>query len=385
MASDDSDETFKQTFDKALAQYAKVFTGSPHSALIVVPGRKTRETSPLTTNSEEFQVLLKAAIRAFDSARTKCGQLGLFSANETVDDVSTSSLRYLGIDYFLATLWERLIADVSERKEIVVHIKSIYLNFLGMCDNYGLLAAADSKILREIADADLATPKLHELREAARRAKEPAAQRSDKIAQFKEEKATVAALTALAARQSDVADDADPDETDDVARDLYVRQLRYFGTRALVAVEGLDMELAMLARFPSPPPAQARSEPSDTSDRLDRLPNFSANNTGPLLSRDGKVQRAFTIVGSRNEVRQKVFGPGYVLPTMTIDEYLDEERRRGNIIEGGGEASYDDGEDKRARIEEDAEANEAETYRLRQWDEFTEANPKGSGNTINRG
>ena len=67
---------------------------------------------------------------------------------------------------------------------------------------------------------------------------------------------------------------------------------------------------------------------------------------------------------------------------MTIDEYLDAEKKRGGIVEGGGEASMRGG----AAVDgDDMDAADRETMRAREWDEFVEANPKGSGNTINRG
>jgi immunoglobulin-binding protein 1 len=66
---------------------------------------------------------------------------------------------------------------------------------------------------------------------------------------------------------------------------------------------------------------------------------------------------------------------------MSIDEYLDEERRRGNIIEGGGEKSG-----LRPEPDEDnIEKADEETMKQRAWDDFAEENPRGSGNTINRG
>jgi immunoglobulin-binding protein 1 len=49
-----------------------------------------------------------------------------------------------------------------------------------------------------------------------------------------------------------------------------------------------------------------------------------------------KPLRPFIITSKREEIRQGVFRPGWRLPTMTIDEYLELERARGNIIEGGG-------------------------------------------------
>jgi hypothetical protein len=66
---------------------------------------------------------------------------------------------------------------------------------------------------------------------------------------------------------------------------------------------------------------------------------------------------------------------------MTIDEYLEEERKRGGIIEGGGAQSGIRPEPN----EDDLEKADEETMKARAWDEFKEENPKGSGNTLNRG
>ena len=53
-----------------------------------------------------------------------------------------------------------------------------------------------------------------------------------------------------------------------------------------------------------------------------------------------KPLRPFTILSqgssSRTRIQAGVFQPDHRLPTMTIDEYLEEEKRRGNIITGGG-------------------------------------------------
>jgi hypothetical protein len=65
---------------------------------------------------------------------------------------------------------------------------------------------------------------------------------------------------------------------------------------------------------------------------------------------------------------------------MSIDEYLEEERARGGIIEGGGT------EPPRRQVDEDdMEAVDMETYKARHWDDFTDDNKKGSGNTLNMG
>lgn len=121
----------------------------------------------------------------------------------------------------------------------------------------------------------------------------------------------------------------------------------------------------------------------DSSDRLDPSVSSLLNNgkAGPILSKDGKPLKPFTLLDNRQRLRDGVFRPDHSLPTMTIDEYLAEERRRGGMVDGGGEQS--------GRSAEPDEDNlvkaDAETMKAREWDEFTEANPKGSGNTINRG
>ena len=91
--------------------------------------------------------------------------------------------------------------------------------------------------------------------------------------------------------------------------------------------------------------------------------------------------RPFTLLDTRQRMQAGVFRPDHSLPTMTIDEYLEEERRRGGMIEGGGPQSGVQPEPD----EDDMDKADQETMKARAWDEFVEANPKGSGNTLNRG
>lgn len=91
--------------------------------------------------------------------------------------------------------------------------------------------------------------------------------------------------------------------------------------------------------------------------------------------------RPFTLLDSRQTLKKNVFRPDHSLPTMTIDEYLEEEKRRGGMIEGGGPQSEVTAEPN----EDDHDAADEETMKQRSWDEYVEANPKGSGNTLNRG
>lgn len=146
----------------------------------------------------------------------------------------------------------------------------------------------------------------------------------------------------------------------------------------------------MLVMAQSLPPTQishrdqsSASTEDGYSDRLDV--GLSQRNHGgkygAILSKDGKPLKPFTLTSRRTDIQKGVFRSGHNLPTMTIEDYLEEEKRRGGIIEGGGEAS---GIPKEVD-EDDLELADQEIMKARAWDEYTEANPKGSGNTLNRG
>lgn len=151
----------------------------------------------------------------------------------------------------------------------------------------------------------------------------------------------------------------------------------------------IAQELKILALMP-PTPAVEQPNPlnshdgsvrngDDYSERLDPPQNFINGGGGPILNKEGKPLQPFTLLDNRQKLRNGVFKPGHNLPTMTIDEYLDEERRRGGFIEreqSGRTAEVD---------EDDHEKADQETMKAREWDEYTESHAKGSGNTLNRG
>ncbi|KAK9237761.1 TAP42-like protein [Lipomyces kononenkoae] len=391
-----NDRTLKQEFSYALSQYAKLFSGQVDTTVVIATPSTTSETvDPTayeTSRSETYQNTLKQAISSFESTKLKSEHLSLFSANESVEDIATNDLPYLAIDYYLATLTDKTYTDsLPARKPLALKSKGLYLSFLTLCDSYGLLDKDAARLLHAILEAPIDTPIFSTAH--ARGFSDPGAQRMARIAKFKREKAIETQVKELRARHlaktDDDDDDQDEDDSDDeVARELYLKQIALFVERSFDALQALDSELEILTfaaarpavkveERPEPPVDSSVSKKDDYSERLDA----PLRNTQSILSSEGKVNRPFTIVSSREQIKKNVFKPDYVLPTMTIDEYLEEERKRGNIIEGGGPESAKNVE----KDEDDEEDNDKETYRLRHWDEFVEANPRGSGNTLNRG
>lgn len=244
--------------------------------------------------------------------------------------------------------------------------------------------------------------------------------------------------------------DAEDDEDDETAEDNFVRSaqsdenglsvpqtLRSYlimlcHLHAVMSLSALDSTFTELQLLQSMPPdaesqsqgraaqefdqtqrRQNRGENENSDWRLDR--RWGVGNDSPILDTKGKPLRPFTILpggqpsnagargmgtaqdqlDARRRLQAQVFQPGHRLPTMTIDEYLAEEERRGNIIKGGGQASADKlttketlalrAEGHNVSTEDAEEAEEQRRRKAIDWDDFAEANPKGVGNTMNRG
>lgn len=245
-------------------------------------------------------------------------------------------------------------------------------------DAYDILSLGDSKLLEQYREA----PNTFSTASTT----DAAARRETKISRFRMEKELKQKLEYLQRNPAALQND------DDMYRRLQLAQITYCTHQTFQSLESIAQELHILSLAPSQPtygqPDQAldareRGNRSDAySERLDGpSSHLSAGMTGPILSSDGKPLRPFTLLDTRTRMQQGVFRPDHSLPTMTIDEYLEEEKRRGGMIEGGGAQSG-----MRPEPDEDNyEKGDEETMKARAWDEYVENNPKGSGNTVNRG
>jgi immunoglobulin-binding protein 1 len=332
-------------------------------------------------SSPGYREALSPAIKDYEECLRLISSLALFSPNETADDISTSDIPYLLVDFHLAELLQKTpFSSPAERLKTLAAAREVYERFLRLLDGYDLLEPANARLFERYMDAP---------REFSTLARDPYARRDSKIANARAESDLRARLAALRKHPHYAAGD------DEALRAAHLAHVALAAHQALQALEGLNREEEVLAQASVPllpqvttveEDEEARRLSGDTfSERLDRplrrLQSALGNGGGPLLSKDGKPLQPFTIVGGREELAKGVFRPGHNLPTMSIDEYLEEERRRGGIIEGGGEASLMQPEPD----EDDMDKADMDTMKARQWDDFTEANPKGAGNTMNRG
>ncbi|KAF2861053.1 TAP42-like protein [Piedraia hortae CBS 480.64] len=324
-----------------------------------------------STTSPSYHSTVTSAIELYELCLTISDRISLFSPNESLEDITTSNLQYLPLHYHCAELLTHLFGDQASRISTLQKSQHHYTQFLRLLDNYDIISK-DHVTLFEIFQN---SPNKF----STAPTNDPARRRETKIAQYKAEKEIKQKLEYLRQR---------PSHDDSVERELRLTEISFYTTQAFANLESIAQELAVLALAPAAPPPispadpreQGNGERSNISNFSDRLDPPTGLNT-PLLSPEGKPLRPFTLTPKRQELRNGVFRPDHSLPTMSIDEYLEEERKRGGIIEGGGEASR-----RRAVIDEDdVEVADRETMKAREWDEFTESNPRGAGNTINRG
>ncbi|KAI3631945.1 hypothetical protein MIR68_009781 [Amoeboaphelidium protococcarum] len=284
---------------------------------------------------------------------------GLFSVNEEALDLSTQSMLCLVV-YFIAgyslTSHGHLLSatDVQideqvrnkTRLSVLNDSKSIVLQGLEWIQSYKLVDDANFQDLQRSKPANVS--------------------REDKIAQFKAKKLLEQQISDLSALNTSV----DEEHRRDFIRTKWIK---YVTIESCALLQMIDDEIQLI-----------KQKMEDSSNRFhqkqqDGSAQFSESLTpqsGPLLSREGKPLRPFVIT-SRNELQKQVFRPGHNLPTMSIDQYLENERARGNIL------SQNDSSQDAQKTEEDEDIlqyDEAARQKAISWDQFKEDNPKGWGN-----
>ncbi|GAP82699.1 putative tap42-like family protein [Rosellinia necatrix] len=345
-------------------------------------GKRLAIEGSYQTTSPTYQEDVATALQAYKECVQIIDNISLFSRNESLEDIATSDLPYLLVLYRIAELHQKVsTGSLSHRRKVLASTREAYERFLHLLDSYSILSPQDSKLFAEYGEDPTSFSTIS--------TKDPGARRDAKIANLRAEKQLKQKLEYMRGSPRYLEDGGD----EEAVRELYLANIALGVHMTFQDLEGINREMEVLAQAPAPLMPQSTTAEEDErrrqastnndsySEKLDVPLRLTPGFKGPLLSKDGKPLRPFTLVSNRQELQSGVFRPGHNLPTMSIDEYLEEERKRGGIIEGGGEASGiqpEPDEDNMAKADED-------TMKAREWDEFQESNPRGSGNTLNRG
>ncbi|KAH9843159.1 TAP42-like protein [Rhodofomes roseus] len=381
-----------------------------HRALSAI-GKATN----MPTVQDETQELVRSTVADLRTLQLRTTALSLFSENELLEDIATKDLVYLLVPYALAEALGRVrTVDPEERLDRAVYSQRLYRTFLSSLETYGIVPEPEKALYTQPASSVADAQKRRELKIKQYQKEKEIKTRIQEVRKRRNHGAPVSEpssdleliaslLPDSSVKPSGLDDDDDDDDTEDILREATLLLLRLTYGQAHAQLQSLEQEIRLLRSAPSRP-LEASDDPRRSKDRenndmwrLDApLPQGGPDGKGPLTDSSGKPLRPFTILPSspnREQLRQQVFHPDHRLPTMTIDEYLELEQQRGNIITGGGPASEArlttkeqlalDSEQDGALFGEEKE--EEKRQKDEKWAQYTDTHPKGAGNTLNRG
>ncbi|WWC67653.1 uncharacterized protein I206_101563 [Kwoniella pini CBS 10737] len=373
----------------------------------------------ISTSDPKAQPILSSALDNLYLIQRMINSLGVFSENESIDEVGERELVFMSLGWVIGSTEEKGgLSGRDDRISSLQRAETAYNTYLELLNSYGVLSPEEKAESSAAANGQSSMPK------------DPAKRREAKIAQYRREKdlrqtisnslpthpdtsssPTTFLLSLLpfnsnrpsVVSTSTGSTSVNPDD-EEIPTSTIVSILRLLHTLTISSLSSINMELELLSNAPASitqiaeqDPRQPRREEEDSTWRLDRQPG--TYKPKELISGNGRVLRPFTILPStqamsdRERLKGDVFKQSWRLPTMTIDEYLEEEQRRGNIITGGGQASYDAPtatELMELEAENDGTIVAEENYEKKRlkdenWAMFADENKKGAGNTMNKG
>ncbi|XP_037938338.1 immunoglobulin-binding protein 1 [Teleopsis dalmanni] len=336
------------------------------------------EETSLPFSSADFQNKVKQSIECFEDATRIVSEVGMFSPNELIDEVSTESVQYLLLPFYLGKLTLKL--NTHERLEIL-KVAEVYFNdFLKRCNEYELCDNKNVEVeksqVKEISGNSLAS-----LLRAAN-------SRNEKIALYSKKKQLISDIKNL----KEMIKIKDVDE--EVKREFYLKLIRKSIIDATEEVDSVNLEKKMAEMRKT----SALLGEENTSSEHDITVKKAHNHHGHTHGKQNpKPLRPFII--TRDATQKAVFGMGYPsLPIMTVDEFYtqrvedgifpDEEKVAKMNIAQAIAAAQDPNEkedQEKAVLEEQIENDDPDNLaRMRRMDEYKDVVRRGDGNRYNR-
>lgn len=325
---------------------------------------------------------------AYVKVQEMAQRLGIFSLNETLEDVLTTELKYFVLLYHLGTLYG-LRTDENNRSANLKIVLEKYREFLRLCSHYELIPKGEWAELEIQIESGTPVKLESPSRESRRDAK---------IRRYKLERSLQQKIDELSVLKNSAIDNEELDR----ALALAVIQMAIYS--AVQEMESSETELKMLIEIAlHQAPDKGHTASSDSLERprageldwrLDIPKKGFLNEEGKVICVGSahnselidQVLSPFVITSKREQLRDGVRGYDHSLPSMSIEEYLEQESARGGILaapSGNNHRKNSEGTNNNTSSTDTRE--EEERIRSSRWDEFVENNPKGIGNTMNRG
>lgn len=344
LKDDQSEENLSELYQKGL---------SIHTEL---------DSSCEDTNSEGFQMKVRKAILLLEDATRLVSVLDLFSRNERISEVPTSTLKFFLLPVLLGDLNSKLV-DNNDRLELIKIVEAYYRDFLQRAKDYDIVN--DLCVPKPMSDDDdeekpvpSGPPDLATMNR----------ERDAKIHRYKERKSLEDRLKKLK-----VAVD-NPSCDDEVMREFYLNTIKRFVFTSLDELESFKQERGILKH-------------------MAKMGRGGAEPPKPQKSRPLKP-----IIITKDAMQKQVFGMGYTnLPVISIEEFYDERARNGwydkpqpeslltIALTDGDSLQSKEWEEAKIQEEKEEKDDEIELARKRGFDEYKDEHRRGEGNRHNMG
>ncbi|XP_044464357.1 PP2A regulatory subunit TAP46 [Mangifera indica] len=371
------------------------------------------------TDSVCDQDVVRKGCQALAKCEDMIGKLGLFSTNETKEDISTTNLKYILVPYYLGEMIEKIAQN--DRIQILKASQAKLKEFLSFCEAMELTPKDE---LETSAQAGPNAFVDQRARKIARFKRQRAAE--SKLLEIKERKerrgrsTRAAALsTPVEAGEEELLDDDGEEE-----REAWLTAISLAICKAFDLLEMLKKEEEMLSAVKERQLKEGEKEFSQAvlDERIKKAeawhrdaavralytkaaqPITCATFAQDVLEGRAQVSQAHehkhqpmifgpaSLVGGgltseRERMAAQVFQPHHRLPTMSIEEAgLKEmeimnkwQERNMKLMEEANSAWHKDNK-KLGPSEEDDEDDDAAVEKARRWDDWKDDNPRGAGN-----
>ncbi|CAO2838612.1 unnamed protein product [Amaranthus hypochondriacus] len=379
---------------------------------------QARKIHELASDVSVDQETLRKACEMLEKCEDMISKLGLFSSNETKDDISTANLKYILAPYYLGELTEKISQE--DRLQIVKASQTKLKEFVSFCEAMELIPEDELESSRQGGSNTFADKRAKKI---ARFKRQKAAE--SKLLEIKERRErrgrstrASALSTPVEAGEEDVLDDDGEEE-----REAWLITISLALCKALDLLEMLKKEEEMLSavkerqmqdggkefnesildertrkaeswhrdaavRAQYTKPAQPITCATFAQDVLEGRANVSQaheHKHQPLMFGPASLVGGH-LTTERERMMAQVFQPGHRLPTMSIEEAGEREMEMMNnwqentkkFIEESNSAWYKD-PIKPGPPEED-EDDDAAVDRARAFDDWKDDNPRGAGN-----
>lgn len=304
----------------------------------------------------------------FEDATKLVSMSGMYSTNESHEEIPTGNLKYLLLPFFLAQTTLKL-CSVQDRKNVVDVAKIYYEDYLKRCEEYGLCERSTTAVSK-------ATDII--VRDEMQRLTQMAQQRNQKLQKYQQKKELKDQIKQLKVAM-------ERDHTDEeIKRNFYLKLIKSCVWESQDELSTLEQECEILDHI-------AKLKEID--------PDFKEKES---MRAPPKQQPLKPIIITKDELQKAIYGAGYPsLPTYTVQEFYDQRVAEGifpHAAEAGAAKSTVTG-----RVEVDQEAEQAKEEleneikeqqienedpeyleRQRNMDEFKDDHRRGYGNRYNR-